>query len=269
MGYGKERMERVKTMRKKTKRTKTQMKKLRRKQREMMMRTTEKSQKKIERIKNTRKKRENRFIQFINNPKPLNPNEDYLYHITTINRLEKIVSYGGLIGNRGNTINDMSKKGYLYMVNSDNKRVWNGVSYMELFEKEIDLFGRNGEPYEVIGIPISYFNNNELVLEQDPSGETIDIYHIKVNLMSKLIPLSEVHYIGHFITDGKDYDYDFLWELCEIKSGRKKEDIKLDCGKHFGGVRTYENRVETSLVNLYPTIKSKKEYIRERKRMEN
>lgn len=202
------------------------------------------------------------FNQFINNPKPLNPNEDYLYHITTINRLEKIVSYGGLIGNRGNTINDMSKKGYLYMVNSDNKRVWNGISYMMLFEEEIDVFGRHGEPYEVLGIPISFFNDNGLVLEEDICSEYLELYHKKVNLGDKVIPLNEVHYIGQFITDGKDYDYDFVWKLGEIHQGKPKEELFWWCP--YGGKRNYENRKETSLVNLFPTLKSKKQFIKQR-----
>ena len=176
----------------------------------------QKEERKIERIERFGSGFRNDFRNQLQNNK-LDPNADYLYHITTTTNLKGIVEYGGVVGNMGKKFNPtpIAELGYLYTVNTDEKRVWNAISYKQILREKSDCFGgRDGKTYQVIAVPVSYFDENGLVVEDDMKGEVVAPFHRKVDLMGKVIPLDQIHYMGQFITDGNDYPI-FRNELIE------------------------------------------------------
>lgn len=179
----------------------------------------QKEERKMERIERLGSGFRNDFRKKLQNNK-LDPNADYLYHITTTTNLKGIVEYGGVVGHKGKKFNptaipELAELGYLYTVNTDEKRVWNAVSYMQIIREKSDCFGgRDGKNYHVVAVPVSYFDENGLLIEDDVKGEIVAPFHRKVDLMGKVIPLDQIHYMGQFITDGNDYPI-FRNELVE------------------------------------------------------
>lgn len=196
----------------------------------------QKEERKMERIERFGSGFRNDFRnQFQNNQ--LDPNADYLYHITTTTNLKGIVEHSGVVGNMGKKFNptaipELAELGYLYTVNTDEKRVWNAVSYMQIIREKSDCFGgRDGKNYQVIAVPVSYFDENGLLIEDDVKGEVVAPYHRKVDLMGKVIPLDKIYYMGQFITDGNDYPI-FRNELVERLYGISADKVAFatdDC----------------------------------------
>ena len=176
----------------------------------------QKEERKMERIERFGSGFRNDFRnQFQNNQ--LDPNTNYLYHITTTTNLKGIVEYGGVVGNMGKKFNPttIAELGYLYTVNTDEKRVWNAISYMQIIREESDCFGgRDGKTYQVIAVPVSYFDENGLLIEDENTDDLVSPYHRKIDFMGKVIPLDQIYYMGQFITDGNDYKI-FRNELVE------------------------------------------------------
>ena len=217
---------------KKIKRTPQQLQMIRQKQYNKMMENRVKKEKEIE----NRIKLQNNKMMEIKNQLTEEDKKDMWFHLTPLQRWEKIKEEGLKGGVNGKHKED---KGFLYMVDTDCKKVWNGISVFHIGQIEdikdsngrilnrVDgirrLFDRDKLPYIVLGIPKKVFEILECPLSEDMTYDLTNYNqnHRRVQLGNKVIPSSlfEVVYEGE--SDMMKYETKDRWEFLQKFHKRK------------------------------------------------
>lgn len=151
-----------------------------------------------------------------NQPKTIDPNtidyirydlkddEDYLYHIVHKKTYMKFKD----VGLKGG---EYPWKGYLYCVNTDQKRVWNGISSYSVG----DGFSSHNKPYVVLGISKNLLKENNIEIISDPyeNGDLTGYYHRRFNLGDKYIHPSSIKVVYEGTTDMNQYECEDRWDF--------------------------------------------------------
>jgi len=146
------------------------------------------------------------------------------YHITTADRYEMIKRFGNIVGSNSNnrsTLGDMSYDGYLYMLNSDNKEIWNGISNTMIFEdSRFDIFGRHSKPFIALAIDEESFISRGLEVIHDSNTDTnentLTPYCVSVKLGEHKIPIEEIKYIGTYNTNSDIWESKTRFDLTKL-----------------------------------------------------
>ena len=184
---------------------------------------------------------------------------DLWFHLTPKHRWD-IIKNEGLKGGVGGKWGD--DKGFLYLVDSDCNKLWNGIGSYHIMDyntkgtKHEQLKERLGDKdCVVIGIPKKVFELMECPLKED-MGIDITNYnqnHRCVGLGNKVIPTSLFKNVYEFRTDTDRYEtvdrWDFLQKYFQrIGKDIPKEQLSLNDGV-LGYIR-YEERFENNTNNF-------------------
>jgi len=210
-------------------------------------------------------------------PNKENRGEDVYYHITTEECMEKIVGGGRLCGSKrinrmdGNIgskrSNQTQRGGKLWVVNCDLIEVWNSISNNEVHKTKLDIFGRDGKPFYVIGILKSTFDKYGLTIQPntDIVGETTTMFEREIYMGNKTIPINELIFCGRYITDSDRWECEDRWLLNKlITENQTKEEYditKLNIYTPLLGRVSYEERYEKTMKKKFPTEQSKLDYL--------
>jgi len=181
-------------------------------------------------------------------------NKEMFYHITLPDNWKSIQKQG-LKGGKNDYQNHskyygndfFSLKGKLYLLDTDDKRVWNGVSTNQIqtfrlnkkkkdrksknlnYNKMLKFMDlkrdkRNGKPYVVIGIPKELFRFLGITIHNDPTDEPINRNntHKYVELGNQSINPKFLSVVYNGIGDLKKHMEEEVWEI--YYECRKKED---------------------------------------------
>ena len=214
---------------KKIKRTPLQLQKIREKR---LLKEEENRKKKELQIKNHLKSENEMFLK-IKEQLTEDDWNDLWFHLTPTNRYEKIEEEGLRGGVDGKHKDD---KGFLYMVDTDCKKIWNGVSVYHLGQREdmLDsngkknivsgvrgLFGRDKSPYIVLGIPKRVFELLNCPLSEDMTMDLTNYNqnHRRVKLGDRVIPsfLFKVVYKGFLICGNTKLEIDGFSNRSSLK----------------------------------------------------
>ena len=214
---------------------------------------------------------------------------EMLYHLTTPNKWKKIQEQG--LKGGGKNRKEYKDKGWLFLVDTDEMRVWNGISSNSLVRKQqivnpnwlnrygnpVTMFDRQKHPYIVIGIPKVYFEVNGFDLKGDTSKDLSNYKgnHVSVKLDEHIIHPSFLTKVYQGITDQDTYEKVDRWEMSQemlsIQHG-KPVDIESICitDPVFGRIEYSERnkKISTSLLHKPPSyttslIMKNQEYINE------
>ena len=248
----------------KLKRTPQQLHKIRKKQKMIMKRNEEKIEEYTQHQHNLSNKILNQLTEEDWN--------DMWFHLTPKHRWY-IIKNEGLKGGVGGKWGD--DEGFLYLVDSDCKKLWNGIGSYHLMD--FDTKGTEDEQMKerlgdkdcvVIGIPKKVFELMECPLKED-MGIDITNYnqnHRCVGLGNKVIPTPLFKNVYEFRTDTDRYEtvdrWDFLQKYFQrIGKDISKEQLSLNDGV-LGFIR-YEERFEKNTNNfLKLSIEEKRNFIK-------
>ena len=200
--------------------------------------------------------------------------EKIYYHIMTEDGFEKMFKFGkGLVGsrkkNRGYTtwVDD----GMFYVVTCDMNMVWNSISYNELHKDKLDIFGRDGKPYMVVGILQSTLDKLGVEVEPNQSCkyELTNLFERQIRLGDKVIPKEELYFCGRYITDGDMWETNDRWLLSqgimESQLGEEYDITKLRIQNPILGEVKYSERFEKTTNKMFPTKKKKLKFLKSMK----
>ena len=165
--------------------------------------------------------------------KNINPTDEYVYHITSSQKWNRIQRSAGLYGSGFGASEyssyHYSEKGYLYAVDLPEFGIWNGVA--------IIMTAKNlNEKFVVLGIKKSYINAN-LYMEDDAFKGYYHQYFRQIYLGPKTIPLTELTYFGQYYINTNMWDYKDKWKLMGKILGLPPEEVIIeddDFGSVFG-----------------------------------
>ena len=168
-----------------------------------------------------------------NNRKKITPTDEYVYHITSAqkwNRIEKSAGlYGSLVGASEFKDYHYSQYGYLYAVDLPEWGMWNGVAI-------IMIANDMNEKFVVLGIKKSYINDN-LDIEMDAFKGKSHQYFRQIYLGTEYIPLTELTYFGKYYINTNKWDYEDKWEYLARIFDIEPEEVIIedeDLGKLYG-----------------------------------
>ena len=166
--------------------------------------------------------------------KNITPTDEYIYHITSAqkwNRIERSTGlYGSLVGASEFSEYHYSEKGYLYVVDLPEIGIWNGVA--------IVMTARSmNEKFVVLGIKKSYLNDNGYEIEEDAFKGQYHQYFRQINLGTTYIPLTDVIDFGKYYINSNLWDYKDKWEYKARILGVAPEQVIIedeDIGAMYG-----------------------------------
>ena len=259
-------MKNKKNKKRKLKRTPQQLHKIRKKQNERMM---ENRMKKVIETEN-RIKRQNEKVMEIKKQLTEEDWNDMWFHLTLKHRWD-IIKNEGLKGGVGAKWGD--DKGFLYLVDSDCKKLWNGIGSYHIIN--FDTKGTEDEKlkvrlgdidYVVIGVPKRVFELMGCSLKED-MGMDITNYnqnHRCVGLGDKVIPTSLFKKVYEDRTDTHRYETVDRWDFYQKFYQRIGKDIpkeQLSINDEVLGMIRYEDRFEKTTNNfLKLSIEDKRKY---------
>jgi hypothetical protein len=239
-----------KLKKKKIKRTPLQLQKIREKQNKKML---ENQLKKEMLIKNNIEEQNNKMMDIMNQ---LTEDDwkDMWFHLTPTHRWEKIKDEG-LKGGVGGKWGD--DKGFLYLVDSDCKKLWNGIgSYHIMDFEEKDIRKRLGDKdYVVIGVPKKVFQILDCPLKEDMGLDMTNYNqnHRVVHLGNKVIHPLLFKNVYEGRTDINQYETVDRWEFTQKYFQRVGKDIpksQLSLNDGVLGVIRYDERFEKTTNNF-------------------
>ena len=254
-----------KLKKKKIKRTPLQLQKIREKQNKKML---ENQLKKEMLIKNNIEEHNNKMMDIMNQLTE-DDKKDMWFHLTTPLRYEKIKEEGLKGGVDGKLEED---KGFLYMVDTDCKKVWNGISVYHIGQKEdmkdsngkklnmVDgvrgMMDRDKKPYIVLGIPKKVFEILGCPLSEDMTEDLTNYNqnHRKVQLGNTVIPSSVFKVVYEGVSDMWKYETKDRWEFSQKfykrKFGKWVPKFRLEVGDLLLGVIKYSERKKKNTNNF-------------------
>jgi hypothetical protein len=154
--------------------------------------------------------------------KKITPTDEYVYHITPSWRYKIIEKSKGLYGS-GITTHPVhpenSRKGFLYVVDSPDWGRWNGV-YITIVSHNLN------DTFVVLGIRKSYLKNEGLTIKKDEYPDPMCGNDYKqIDLGSKVIPHTEIYWVGKYYPDTKRWDNTDKWEYKSKFLGIPPEEI--------------------------------------------
>jgi len=255
-----------KNKKRKLKRTPQQLQKIRQRQNELMERNRIKKEMKIQK----RLEIMNDEMLEIKNQLTEEDKKDMWFHLTPKHRWD-IIKNEGLKGGVGGKWGD--DKGFLYLVDSDCKKLWNGIGSYHIMDfntkgtEDEQIKERLGDKdCVVIGIPKKVFELMECPLKED-MGIDITNYnqnHRCVHLGDKVIPTSLFKNVYEFRTDTDRYETVDRWDFYQKYYQRIGKDIpkeQLSINDGVLGLVRYEDRFEKTTNNfLKLSIEDKRYY---------
>ena len=187
-----------------------------------------------------------------------------MYHLTRPNIWKKIQKEG-LKGGSDQTKHGKDK-GWLYMVDTDDKDIWNGISSFSIMRKSqttppswYNKFGnpihrvyRHNHPYIVIGVPKVYFEINGFDFVGDSSEDLTNWKgnHKSVHLKDHIIHPVFLTEVYRGITDQWKYEVEdrWLWGH-KMKEKELGETIPIEKMRMFDGLFGYIDYSERKKLN--------------------
>jgi len=271
-----------KLKKKKIKRTPLQLQKIREKQNKKML---ENQLKKEMLIKNNIEEQNNKMMDIMNQLTE-EDKKDMWFHLTTPLRYEKIKEEGLKGGVDGKHKDD---KGFLYMVDIDCKKVWNGISVFHIGQKEdmkdsngrkqnmVDgvrgLFDRDKKPYIVLGIPKKVFEVLGCPLSEDMTLDLTNYNqnHRRVQLGNTVIPSSVFKVVYEGVSDMWKYETKDRWEFSQKfykrKLGKWVPKFRLTIEDGLLGVIKYSERKKKNTKEFFSLTNIEIETVLKMKRL--
>ena len=156
------------------------------------------------------------------NRSKITPTDEYVYHITPSWRYNLIEKSQGLYGSEIKTHPvhpENSRKGFLYVVDSPDWGRWNGV-YITIVSRNLN------DTFVVLGIRKSYLKDEGLTVETDEYLDPVSGNDYKqIDLGSKVIPHTEIYWVGKYYPDTKRWDNTDKWEYKSKILGIPPEEV--------------------------------------------
>ena len=186
------------------------------------------------------------------------------YHLTTPKNWKKI-KVEGLKGGDEKTGKWKEDVGWLFMVDTDDKDLWNGISSNHLTDGRkkgvpnwYTKFGnpmlgilRHGKPYVVIGIKRKYFKDNGFEIKGDDTMDITNLFgnHKSVRIDNHIIPPSHLTMVYEGITNQWKYEVEDRWKWLSSAKDLPKEQFVIEDGI-IGKIRYHSRKRKNTISYL-------------------